>query len=71
MNKKQYQFLNENRVSKNSIELFYSRLFEKYNTLKINGQRIGCKIKVQALNILAEWDQESEVATCFLSIKYP
>ena len=54
MNKKQYQFLNENRVSNNSIELFYSRLFEKYNTLRINGQRIGYKIKVQALNILAE-----------------
>ena len=49
MNKKQYQFLNENRVPKNSIELFYSRLFQKYNTLKINGQTIGYKIKVQAL----------------------
>ena len=49
MNKKQYQFLNENRVPKNFIELFYSRLFEKYNTLKINGQTIGYKIKVQAL----------------------
>ena len=49
MNKKQYQFLNKNRATKNSIELFYSRLFEKYNTLKINGQTIGYKIKVQAL----------------------
>ena len=49
MNKKQYQFLNENRVPKNFIELFYSRLFEKYNTLKINGQTIGYKIKVQVL----------------------
>ena len=41
MNKKQYQFLNENRVPKNSIEL--------YNKLKINGQTIKYKIKVQAL----------------------
>ena len=49
MNKKQYQLLNENRVPKNSIELFYIRLFEKYNTLEINGQTIGYKIKVQAL----------------------
>ena len=49
MNKKQYQFLNENRVPKNFIELFYSRLFEKYNTLKINGQTIAYEIKVQAL----------------------
>ena len=49
MNKKQYQFLNENRVPKNSIELFHSRVFEKYNTLEIKGQTIGYKIKVQAL----------------------
>ena len=49
MNKKQYHFLNENMVSKNSIELFYSRLFEKYNTLKINSQTIGYKREVQAL----------------------
>ena len=47
--KKQYQFLNENRVPKNSIKLFYSRLFEKYNTLKINWKTIRFKIKVQAL----------------------
>ena len=49
MNKKQYQFLNENSVPKNYIELFYGCLFEKFETLKINGQTIGCKIKVQAL----------------------
>ena len=49
MNKKQYQFLNENRVPKNSIELFHSRVFEKYNTLEIKGQTIGYKIKVQPL----------------------
>ena len=49
MNKKQYQFLIEKRTPKNSIEMFFSRLFEKYNTLKINGQTIGYKIKVQAL----------------------
>ena len=49
MNKKQYQFLNENSVPKNYIELFYSCLFEKFETLKINGQTIGHKIKVQAL----------------------
>ena len=49
MNKKQYQFLNKNRAPKNYIELFYSRLFEKYNTLKINGQTTGYKIEVQAL----------------------
>ena len=35
MNKKQYQFLNENRY--------------KYNTLKITGQTIRHRIKVQAL----------------------
>ena len=69
MNKKQYQFLNENRVPKNSIKLFYSRLFEKYNTLKINGQTIGYKIKVQALKYTSfEWNQGSKVAT---SIKQP
>ena len=33
----------------NLIELFYSCLFEKYNTLKINGETIGYKIKVQVL----------------------
>ena len=49
MNEKQYQFLNENSVPRNSIELFHSRLLEKYNTLKINGQAIGYKKKVQAL----------------------
>ena len=53
MNKKQYQlqyqYLNENSVPKNSIELFYSCLLEKHNTLKINGQTIGYKIKVQVL----------------------
>ena len=49
MNKKQYQFLNENRAPKNSMELFYSCLFEKYNILKINGETIGYKMKVQAL----------------------
>ena len=49
MNKKQYQFLNENRVPKNSIKLFNSCLFEKYNTLKINGETNGYKIKVQVL----------------------
>ena len=40
MNKKQYQFLNENRVPKNSIEPFYSSQFEKYNILNINGQTV-------------------------------
>ena len=49
MNKKQYQFLNENRVPKNSVKLFYSHLFEKYNTWKVNSQTVGYKIKVQAL----------------------
>ena len=43
MHKKQYQSLNESRVPKNSIEMFYSRLFEKYKTLKINGSTIGYK----------------------------
>ena len=46
MNKKQYQFLNKNRVMKNFIEVFYSCMFEKYNTVKINGQTIGYKIKL-------------------------
>ena len=41
MNKKQYQFLNENRVPNNSIELFWSRLFEKYNTQKTNANQSG------------------------------
>ena len=63
MNKKQHQFLNENRVLRNSNELFYCRpyivllfycrailtLHEKYNTLKINGQTIEYDIKVHAL----------------------
>ena len=58
MNKKQHQFLNENRILKNSIELLsvwrsmkYAilTLHEKYNTLKINGQTFKYKIKVQAL----------------------
>ena len=40
MNKKQYQFLNENRVPTNSIEPFDSSQFEKYKTLNINGQTI-------------------------------
>ena len=49
MNKNQHQVLNENRVLKNSIELFYGHRFGKYNTLKINGHRIEYEIKVQAL----------------------
>ena len=49
MNQKQYQFLNENGVPENSIKLFYSHPFEKHNTVKINDQKIGNKIKVQAL----------------------
>ena len=53
MNKKQYYFLNENSVPKNSIKLFYSCLFEKCNTLKINGQTIRYKIKVQALRYIS------------------
>ena len=47
MNKKQYQFLYN--INFYSYINFYSGLFEKYNTLKINGQTIGYKIKVQAL----------------------
>ena len=44
MNIKQYQFLNENRVPKNSMELFYSRLFEKYKQ-KSKAKKPGAKQK--------------------------
>ena len=40
--------------------VFKILMFEKYNTLKTNGQTIGYKIKVQALKY--SW---VKVATCF------
>ena len=72
MNIKQYQFLNENRVPKNSMELFYSRLFEKYKQ-KSKAKNPGAKQKYKRWNILVEWNQGSEVATYFeaKSIKQP